>query len=72
MIGTKKKIYSRKLSEKETYERGIAFRLRIVDNCNGIKRQARKNGMSEGISDLRKSMSKCHYITVSRGVNCQN
>lgn len=47
MIGKHKKIYSRKLSEQETYERGIAFRLRIVDNCNGIKRQARKNGMSE-------------------------
>lgn len=47
MIGTKKKIYSRKLSEKETYERGIAFRLRIVDTCGGIKRQSRKNGMSE-------------------------
>lgn len=47
MIGTKKKIYSRKLSEKETYERGIAFRLRIVDSCGGIKRQARKNKMTE-------------------------
>lgn len=47
MIGTKKKIYSRKLSEKETYERGITFRLRIVDTCGGIKRQARKNKMTE-------------------------
>lgn len=47
MIGTKKKIYTRKLSEKETYERGITFRLRIVDTCGGIRRQARKNGMSE-------------------------
>lgn len=47
MIGTKKKIYTRKLSEKETYERGITFRLRIVDTCGGIRRQSRKNGMSE-------------------------
>lgn len=47
MIGPKKKIYNRKLSEKETYERGIAFRLRIVDSCGGIKRQARKNKMTE-------------------------
>ncbi len=50
MIGKKTekiKIYSRKSSERDSYERGITFRMRIIDSCKAVKRQARKSKMKE-------------------------
>ena len=41
------KIYSRQSSERDSYERGITFRMRIVDSCKAVKRQARRSKMKE-------------------------
>ena len=41
------KIYNRISSERESYERGITFRMRIVDTCKAVKRQARRSKMKE-------------------------